>query len=207
MGGLSFSPPTGASCDPLHPLVSSPVSGKAPRPPPCLPPAHPRHQKQQKEKGPGQGPLPGSQPAVPAESWRSHMLGASDLDSSKVHEHLVPGSLRGTGVQQGQRVQTPRSPRGWRGRWWLLSARIVAPETPSEGFQGLGPSPEASLLSSLSGPRMLWRTGWTGSCGPLCRTPPPCQALRLQSGDGVGVAPCWCPGPLVEGCGGVSCPD
>lgn len=52
---------------------------------------------------------------------------------------------------------------------------------------------------------MLWRTGWTGSCGPSCLTPPPRPALRLQSGEGVGVAPCWFPGPLV-GCGGCLLP-
>ena len=30
---------------------------------------------------------------------------------------------------------------------------------------------------------MLWKTGWTGSCGPLCLTLPPHPAPRLPSGE------------------------
>lgn len=53
---------------------------------------------------------------------------------------------------------------------------------------GGGPRPWASLpgplsSASLSGPRMLWKTGWTESCGPLCLTLPPHPAPRLPSGE------------------------
>lgn len=53
---------------------------------------------------------------------------------------------------------------------------------------GGGPRPWASLpgplsSASLSGPRMLWKTGWTESCGPLYLTLPPHPAPRLPSGE------------------------
>lgn len=130
-GRAQFLSTPGASCDPLHPLVSSPCLWERPLPPFAFPLPILGAKSSKKEQGQVRGPF--LAPTVPAESWHFHMLRPVTLAPPRTRTAWMPGSLRGTAVQQGLRVQTPRSPRGWRCRWWLPSARILAPETPGEG--------------------------------------------------------------------------
>ena len=66
----------------------------------------------------------------------------------------VPEELSGSRVLKKLGAQGPGSPRGWRYRWWLLSARTLAHEhTLWRGLQTLGPGARAPLFTLLLWPQ------------------------------------------------------